>query len=171
MGWLESLANTIVTFSGNGFDPDASPLPTFKPKAPPTAKLQEKKPKKAADVTREDLLTDEELRAGNWKYRGRPMSEREIQEMKKEASRKKVVQIDLDEVDNDRHGLTEREYGEMLVYNPPLTNTRLAMQVKEKKAKGLTLAEIAAQLGQSEQTIRHYSSALFKASPIKKPRK
>lgn len=170
MGWLDNLANAIVTMSGNGFNPDASRLPAFKPKAPPTAKIPDK-PRKAADVTSEDLLTDEDLMQSNWRYQGRAMTKAEVEKMKAETKRKKVVQIDLDDVDNDRHGLTEREYGEMLAYNPPLTNTKLAMQIKEKKAKGLTLAEVAAQLGQSEQTVRHYSSALFKASPIKKVRK
>ena len=170
MGWLDNLANALVTMSGNGFNPDASRLPAFKPKALPTAKIPEK-PRKAADVTSEDLLTDEDLMRSNWRYQGRAMTKAEVEKMKAETKRKKVVQIDLDEVDNDRHGLTEREYGEMLAYNPPLTNTKLAMQIKEKKAKGLTLAEVAAQLGQSEQTVRHYSSALFKASPIKKARK
>ena len=81
---------------------------------------------------------------------------------------KKPVFVDFDEMPADMHGITEREYREMKAYNPPLGNLKLAAQVKAMKAKGFTLVEIATQLGQAEMTIRHYSSALFKASPTKK---
>ncbi len=169
MAWLDTLANAIAEMSGNGFNPHGCPLPAFKPKQENRAALP-KKENKAVEVRDDGLLTDEEML--DWRYYGYGDEGRErIAIATKDTRTSRSVEIDFDEMPSDMYGITEREYGEMKAYNPPLGNIKLASQVKTMKAKGLTLAEIAVQLGQAEMTIRHYSSALFKASPIKKVRK
>ena len=164
--WLDTLANALVEFSGHGFDPNGCKLPAFKPKSENRAKLPEQ-PKKVSDLVDDDLLTDEEMY--DWRYYGTGKeTAARIAKMKTETRKSKAVVIDFDEMPADMYGITEREYGEMKAYNPPLNNLKLASQIKAMKAKGQTLADIAAQLGQAEMTVRHYSSALFRASPIKK---
>jgi len=167
--WLETLANALVEWSGNGFDQTACPLPAFKPKREATAKLPDA-PKKMKEVIGDDLLTAEEML--DWRYcgYGERGQARVHEVLSEKPARPKAVQVDFDETPSEMHGITEREYGEMLAYNPPLTNLKLASRIKAKKAAGVSLADIAAQVGQSEQTVRHYSSALFKASPTKKKR-
>lgn len=167
--WLDKLANALVNMSGNGFDPDACPLPAFRPKLENTAKLPDA-PKKTKEAIGDDLLTAEEML--DWRYcgYGERGQARVHEVLSEKPARPKAVQVDFDETPSEMYGITEREYGEMLAYNPPLTNLKLASKIKAKKADGVALADIAAQVGQSEQTVRHYSSALFKASPIKKSR-
>ena len=163
---LDSLAGAIVDFSGNGFDPQGCTLPAYKPKQEPRAALP-KKEKKVADLTNDDLLTEEEMRS--WKYYGTgPGSDKRIQEALKDTKTSKVAYVDFDELPADMHGITEWEYGQMLAYSPPLKDTALAAKVKSMKPTK-TLSEIAAILGEKEQLIRHYSSALGKANPS--PRK
>ena len=164
--WLDTLADALVNMSGRGFNPDACPLPAFKPKQENRAALP-KKEKRPVEVRDDGLLTDDEML--NWRYYGYGDKGRErVEAATKDTRTSRAVEVDFDEMPVDSYGITEREYGEMKAYNPPLGNLKLAAQVKAMKAKGDTLAEIAAQLGQAEMTIRHYSSALFKASPIKK---
>jgi len=163
---LDSLANALVEFSGNGFEPSACTLPAFRAKQEPTAKLPETK-KKPVEVRDDGLLTDEEMK--DWRYYGygEQASER-IEKMKTETRKSKAVEVDFDETPSEMHGITEREYGEMKAYNPPLSNLELAGAIKRMKPTK-TLKEIAQILNETEQMVRHYSSALGKANPS--PRK
>ena len=163
---LDMLANALVDMSGNGFDSSASVLPAFKPKQEPRAALP-KREKKVVDVTNSDLLTDDEML--NWRYYGYGKDARErVEKMKTEANQKKAIEIDFDETPSEMHGITEREYGEMKAYNPPLANLELAGAIKRMKPTK-TLGDIAQILGITDQMARHYSSALGKANPS--PRK
>lgn len=72
---------------------------------------------------------------------------------------------EVEEAITDMHGITEREYGEMLDYRPPLRDLKLASKIKARKADGFSLDEISKQLKIPLQTVKHYSSALNKASP------
>lgn len=166
MSWLDSLANALVEFSGNGFEPSACTLPAFKPKQENRAALP-KQPKKVAEIRDDGLLTDEEMK--DWRYYGYGdrASER-IEKMKTETRKSKAVEVDFDETPSNMYGITDREYGEMKAYNPPLGNLELAGAIKRMKPTK-TLKEIAQILNETEQMVRHYSSALGKANPS--PRK
>lgn len=168
--WLDTLADALVNMSGRGFNPDACPLPAFKPKQENRAALP-KKEKKPVDVRDDGLLTDDEML--NWRYYGYGDKGRErVETAIKDTRTSKAVEIDFDEMPVDSYGITEREYGEMKAYNPPLSDLRLASIVKAERAKGSkkkTWAQVAIETGQSEQHIKHYSSALEKANPS--PRK
>ena len=60
--------------------------------------------------------------------------------------------------------LTERDLDRLYSYNPALKNTAIALSVKNKRAIGWPIRDIAASLSVSIQTVRHYSSALYKAN-------
>lgn len=164
--WLESLAKTLVEWSGNGFDPQGCTLPAYKPKQEPRAALP-KQPKKVVEVRDDGLLSDEEML--DWRYYGYGKEGMErVAKATQDTRTSKAVEVDFDELPSDMHGITEWEYGQMLAYSPPLRDTALAAKVKSMKPTK-TLSEIAAILGEKEQLIRHYSSALGKANPS--PRK
>jgi hypothetical protein len=161
--WLDNLAQALVTFAGKGFDPQGCQLPAFKPKQEHRAALP-KQPKKPVEVRDDGLLSDDELAEPNWRYSIHGMDEARLSDFKKDIKQSKAIEVDFDEPPSDMHGITEREYGEMLAYSPQLKDTALAAKVKSMKPTK-TLSEIAAILGEKEQLIRHYSSALGKANP------
>ena len=164
MSWLDNLAETLVTWSGKGFDPNGCQLPAFKPRQENRAALP-KKEKKPVDVRDDGLLTDAEMK--NWRYYGTgEESDNRIREALKDVRTSKSVEVDFDEMPSDMHGITEREYGEMLAYDPPLRNLKLASDVKRLR-KTNTLSDVARILGEKDQLVKHYSSALTKASPTK----
>lgn len=170
MNWLDSKLESIATFfvelSGNGYDPDGSRLPAFKEYKPPSIKPPQ--PKKKAQVVDDmtELYSDEEINAmsesefsikvGGAKNKQEFARQSEDQPKKQKA----VVFDDLDSVD---HGITEREYGEMMAYTPVLRDCSIAAKVKAGIAKGKTLQAIATETRQPYQLIRHYSSALNRA--------
>jgi len=161
MAWLETLANAIAEMSGNGFNPHGCHLPAYKPKQENRATLP-KKEKKPVEIRDDGLLTDEEML--DWRYYGYGKEGRErIAAATKDTRTSKAVEIDFDERPSDMYGITEREYGEMKAYNPPLGDLKLASEIKRMKPT-MTLKDIAQVLGQTEQMVRHYSSALGKAS-------
>jgi len=166
MHWLDNLAHTLVEWSGKGFDPNGCTLPAFKPKHEPRAALP-KREKKPVEVRDDGLLTDEEMK--DWRYYGTGKeSDGRIKQALKDVKTSKAVHIDFDETPDDMHGITEREYGEMRAYNPPLLNLTIAAIVKAERAKGSkkkTWAQVAIETRQTEQMIKHYSSALEKANP------
>lgn len=168
--WLDNLAQALVTFAGKGFDPQGCQLPAFKPKQEHRAALP-KKEKKPVEVRDDGLLTDEEMK--NWRYYGTGKeSEARIKEALKDVRTSRAVEVDFDELPAEMHNITEREYGEMKMYNPPLLDLRIASIVKAERAKGSgkkTWAQVAIETRQTEQMIKHYSSALEKANPS--PRK
>lgn len=75
-------------------------------------------------------------------------------------------QIDWASKDGEPVGavLTENDLESLYSYSPALKNTRIALSVKNKRAIGWPIRDIAASLSVSIQTIRHYSSALYKAN-------
>lgn len=160
--WLDNLAQALVTFAGKGFDPQGCQLPAFKPKQEHRAALP-KQPKKPVEVRDDGLLTDEEML--DWRYYGYgDKGQERVAKATQDTRTSRAVEVDFDETPSDMHGITEREYGEMLAYTPQLKDTALAAKVKSMKPTK-TLSEIAAILGEKEQLIRHYSSALGKANP------
>ena len=70
--------------------------------------------------------------------------------------------------------LTEQDYGEMLAYQPRLTNTTLAKQIKPLWRQGKKPKDIALMVGCSESYVKHYcicferSARASNASPIGK---
>lgn len=70
--------------------------------------------------------------------------------------------------------LTEQDYGEMLAYQPRLTNTTLAKQIKPLWRQGKKPKDIALMVGCSESYAKHYcicferSARASNASPIGK---
>lgn len=164
--WLDNLAEALVNLAGKGFDETACQLPAFKPKQENRAALP-KKEKKLVEIRDNGLLTDDEML--DWRYYGYGERGRErVETATRDIKTSKAVVIELDETPEDMHGITEREFGEMKAYIPPLNDLELAAKVKAMRGKK-TLAEIAGMLGEKEQLIRHYSSALGKANPY--PRK
>lgn len=133
---LSKLAEEIVGMLGNKFDPDGCQLPSFSaPKRP------------AATVPKKEVKADA---GGDWVgWDGGKLH----------SEGGKAITDNYED-----YGLTEREYGEMIEYDPPLRNLDLASRIKRKKAEGLTLKEIARDLKRDEQTVKHYSSALYRAS-------
>ena len=141
MSWIDQKLTEIATFivelSGNGYDPEGSRLPAFKQYKPPTAKV----PKKEAVKNT----------GGDWVgWDGQ----------KVHNTGSNAVELD----NYGEYGITEREYGEMLMYDPPLRNLEIAGKVKKAKENGEPLADVARRLNKDLQTIRHYSSALYKAT-------
>ena len=133
---LTWVAETIVSMAGFGFNPDSCPLPAFPNVKPPTAKVPKKeKPKEER---------------GDWVAwdGGKVFGTAENT-------------VDLD--DYADYGLTEREYGEMLAYNPPLRNLELAGKVKKWKMQGKTIKEMADISRESQSLLKHYSAALSRA--------
>lgn len=134
---FESVATFFVELSGNGYDPEGCQLPAFKAYKPPTAKVPRKE--------------QAQEKGGDWVgWDGQ----------KVHSTASNAVELD----NYADYGITEREYGEMLMYDPPLRNLEIAGKVKSAKANGEPLAEIARRLRYDVQTIRHYSSALYKAT-------
>lgn len=74
-------------------------------------------------------------------------------------------QNEIEDAEIEMHGITEREYGEMLDYKPPLRDLKLASKIKQRKAEGFSLDDISKQLKTPLQMVKHYSSALNKAHP------
>lgn len=140
MNWLDSILESVALFfvelSGSKFDPDGCQLPSFSAPSRPAAKVPKKEVK--ADT------------GGDWVgWDGGKLH----------SEGSKAITDNYED-----YGLTEREYGEMREYDPPLRNLDLASRIKRKKADGLTLKEIARDLKRDEQTVKHYSSALYRAS-------
>ncbi len=136
---LEDVATLAVSISGNEFKPDGCRLPSFAPpKPPPTAKVPKKEEKKN--------------KGGFWVgFDG--------QNIYDEGSNK------VSDDDNPgSYGITEREYGEMLNYDPPLRNLELAAKVKAAKERGVSLADFANGRNESLSLIKHYSAALSRAN-------
>lgn len=134
---LQDVANIAVGISGNTFNPEGCRLPSFAPpKPPPTAKIPKKEGEKS--------------KGGFWVgYDGQNMYD------------SGTNQIEMD--DYASHGITEREYGEMLNYDPPLRSLELAGKVKAAKERGMSLAEFAKGRKESLSLIKHYSAALSRA--------
>ena len=140
MSWLnsklESIATFFVEFSGNGFDPEGCQLPAFKAYKPPTARVPKKEGVKDA--------------GGDWVgFDGQKVF----------TNASNAVELD----NYGDYGITEREYGEMLMYDPPLRNLEIAGKVKTGKARGDSLSEIARALKKDVSLIKHYSAALYRA--------
>ena len=136
---LQDVATFAVNVSGNEFKPDGCRLPSFSPpKPPPTAKVPRKEAK--------------QNKGGFWVgFDG--------QNIYDEGSNKVS-----DDENPTSHGITEREYGEMLAYDPPLRNLELAAKVKAARERGLSLAEFAKGRGEGLSLIKHYSAALSRAN-------
>lgn len=138
---FEWLAQGIVNWMGYGHDPKGCMLPKFTTDKEPTAKLPKaEKEKGNAKVVvgygESGLLYDE------------PSKQNEIED----------AEIEM-------HGITEREYGQMLDYKPPLRDLKLAGKIKQRKEEGFSLDDISKQLKTPLQMVKHYSSALNKAHP------
>lgn len=163
---LESVATFFVDLSGNGYDPEGSRLPAFEARKPPSIKPPEAKKKVYIDEDLSDLYSDEEIDAmsdAQFSIKvGGARSKQEFAKKSSEAPPKKKA-IVFDDLDSSDHGITEREYGEMMSYTPVLRDCALAAKVKAGIAKGKTLQTIATETKQSHQLIRHYSSALNRA--------
>jgi hypothetical protein len=134
---FEAIAAFILDVTGNGFDPDGCALPSF---APPPKPATAKVPKKEHTGSK----------GGDWVGwdGGRVLSEDS-----------KAIEFD----NYADYGITEREYGEMLAYDPPLRSLEIASKVKAGKERGDTLNEIAKRLSKDVSLVKHYSAALYRA--------
>ena len=80
--------------------------------------------------------------------------------MQSNEAPKKPKAVVFDDLDGDDYGITAREYGEMLAYNPPLRDLALAKKVKDGKARGESLSDIASRINEGLSLVKHYSAAL-----------
>lgn len=163
---LESVATFFVDATGHGFDPEGSKLPAFKTYKPPTAKVPVEK-KKVVVEDLSDLYTWEEIEemddsAFAIKVGGAKTKEAFIKQSKDAPPKAKTVVFD--DLDASDHGITQREYGEMLAYTPSLRDLKLAAKVKAGVLKGENLRTIAEKSQTPYQLIRHYSAALGRAN-------
>lgn len=162
---LESAANFFVELSGNGFDPQGCQLPAFQKVKPPSIKPPEKK-KKVAIESDEDLYSDEEIgEMSDAEFAikvGGARTKSDFIRQSKEAPKKQKA-IVFDDLDSEDYGITPREYGEMLAYNPPLRDLALAKKVKAGKEKGESLADLAKRINEGLSLVKHYSAALSRA--------
>ena len=162
---LMRLANAVVSIVGNGFNPEGSALPAFRSRIPPRVELPERPKKPTVAVGNDSMYTDDEIDAmTDVEFAikvGGAKSKADFYSTKSET--RKSNEIDFDTVDNDTHGITPREYGEMRAYTPTLLNLELAGKVKRGKQAGKSLRKIAQEIGQTYQTVRHYSAALGRA--------
>jgi len=163
---LESIATIFVEISGNGFNPEGCKLPAFKAYKPPTAKVPVEK-KKAVEQDQSDIYTWEEIEAMDSSAFaikvGGAKSKEDFAKQAKEAPPKKQAVV-FDDLDASDHGITPREYGEMLAYTPSLRDLKLAAKVKAGVLKGKNLRTIAEESQTPYQLIRHYSAALGRAN-------
>ena len=167
MSWLDDLAKALVNVSGNGFNANGCQLPEYRATRLNTAKLPENKKKQAVDIVDDGLYTDDEIEAmsdAEFAIKvGGARTKAAFRQSENIAPKKKNT-IVFDDVETiDTHGITEREYGEMLAYTPSLRDVKLAAAIKNGIEKGKTLRAIAGEVKQSYQLVRHYSSALSKA--------
>lgn len=165
---LQGLTDFFLEMTGNGFDPQGSPLPAFRAHKPPSIEPPRKAPKKAAQVDSDGIYTDEEIEAmSDVEFALRIGGARTKHEFYKkdtaQARKAPIRAVEFDEVDMDDHGITPREYGEMRAYVPTLTDLALAAKVKKGKTAGKSLRKIAEETKQTYQTVRHYSAALGRA--------
>ena len=63
----------------------------------------------------------------------------------------------------EKYGLTEAEKNEMLAYNPPLTNTELAGQIKGYWKEGRRYKDIAILCNVSLSMVKHYCACFERA--------
>lgn len=169
--FFEKVISGIVDFLGYGFDPNGSTLPAWKTKPLPTAKLpKEEKETRKPNATEVDerFYTDAEIAQMSdlefaLKVGGVRTKADFFEGVKANAGRKnKTVEFDPDTVDVGI--LTPRELGELKAYpKPKLDNLELAVKVKIRRQQGKGPKEIAKELKEDYQTIRHYSSALHRA--------
>lgn len=166
MTWLERHIDSVATFfvelSGNGFDPEGCKLPAFKTVKPPSIKPPEKK-KKPIIETDDDLYTDDEImEMSDSEFAIRVGGARTKSDfiMQSNEAPKKPKAVVFDDLDGDDYGITAREYGEMLAYNPPLRDLALAKKVKDGKARGESLSDIASRINEGLSLVKHYSAAL-----------
>ena len=186
---MKSLADAITDFLGLNFDPQGGALPVWKPKTKPSVALPqiEKKPGNAVPVRIGDNYTEEELE------KIAAMSEHEFGRIrhlfghhktpadflaeyrKQQQARNTETIVDFNAQTFDTNGLTARDYGELLAYQPPLCDgspeslaIAAAVKFELQKTNFKKHAAIFDKLKPAFkeltiQKIKHYSSAFQRA--------
>lgn len=145
----KTLAHVIVEFLGFGFDPHGGILPTWKAKPKPAVAVpkEDKKPEtNARQIPISDYYSEKELEqiaAMDEHEFGRIRSEfgsyktpeEFIRDYRAKVSNASTQTSTVDFTNEIDVNLTEREYGEMLAYKPPLTDRVFASAIKTELVK------------------------------------